>query len=68
MKDARPEKLDVLTFTTHRVVEKACQNLGISDGLTIWCIIQYGVRNRTFHRECLKAESKLQTLNSITPI
>ena len=56
--------MNTLALETHVAVQTACRELGISDDLAIWSIIQYGERNRPFHRDLdsLKAEGKFRKL------
>lgn len=56
--------MNTLPLETHVAVQTACRELGISDDVAIWSIIQYGERNRAFHRDLdsLKAEGEFRKL------
>ena len=38
-------------YNTQAAVDNACYELGIDSTLAVWSIIEYGDRNRTFHRD-----------------
>lgn len=40
-----------LDLDTHTAVTIACKDLGISDTIAIWSIVEYGKRNQAFHRD-----------------
>ena len=42
---------DVTDYNTQDAVDNACTELGIDADLAVWCIIEYGAQNRTFHRD-----------------
>lgn len=54
-------------YRTHAAVYNASRALGISEDLTIWSIIQYGLRNEKAHREleALRAEGDFQQLAQV---
>lgn len=56
--------MNTLAMKTHVAVQTACWELGISDDVAIWSIIQYEERNRAFHGDLdsLKAEGKFRKL------
>lgn len=53
-----------LDLDTRVSVSMACRDLGISEDLAVWSIIEYGERNQTFHGDLdsLKADGDFRQL------
>lgn len=45
------ERSNPIELGTHIAVRSACRDLGISESLAIWSIIQYGQRNTKMHQD-----------------
>lgn len=51
MEEGGVAAIDTMHMDTHIAVRGACRELGISESLAIWSIVEYGKRNVQMHRD-----------------